>query len=146
MVIKDILGTKEITSIYSVSPEATVFDAIGQMSENNVGAMLVTRDGKLVGILTERDYLREIALKGRDSRQTPVADIMVRKVVYIEPGCSVDEAMNIMTDQRIRHLPVMDGERLVGVVSIGDLVKAKVAKHETHIRTLEAYIAGQYPG
>lgn len=145
MHIKDILAQKDITSIYSVAPEATVYDAIAQMAERNVGAMLVVREGKLQGIMTERDYLREIALKGRSSRETTVADIMSRKVVYVEPVCSVDEALNIMTDQRIRHLPVLDGERIVGVVSIGDLVKAKVEKHELHIKTLEAYIAGEYP-
>jgi len=146
MRIKDILGNKEITSIYAVSPEATVFDAISQMADRNVGAMLVTREGKLVGILTERDYLREVALQGRDSRQTSVSSIMSRKVIYVDSETSVDQAMNIMTDKRIRHLPVLDDERLSGVVSIGDLVKAKTEKQETHIRTLEAYIAGQYPG
>ncbi|MEZ4386044.1 MAG: CBS domain-containing protein [Candidatus Krumholzibacteriia bacterium] len=145
MRIHDILAKKDITSIYSVAPEATVYDAIAQMADKNVGAILVTRDGSLQGIMTERDYLREIALKGRSSRETPVADIMTRKVIYIEPGCGVDEALNIMTEKRIRHLPVLDGPTIMGVVSIGDLVKAKVQRHEMHIRTLEAYIAGDYP-
>ena len=145
MRIKDILAQKDITSIYSVAPEATVYDAIAQMADRNVGAMLVVRDGSLQGIMTERDYLRDIALKGRSSRETTVADIMTRKVVYVEPSCSVDEALNIMTDHRIRHLPVLEGERIVCVISIGDLVKAKVEKHELHIKTLEAYIAGDYP-
>ncbi|MBD3220668.1 CBS domain-containing protein [bacterium] len=146
MSVRDILKEKDITSIYSVAPDATVYDAIAEMSSRNVGAMLVMQDGKLAGILTERDYLREVILKGRSSRETPVTDIMSRTVIYIEPDCSVDEALNIMTEKRIRHLPVLDQGTVVGVVSIGDLVKAKIVKHELHIRTLEAYIADQYPG
>jgi CBS domain-containing protein len=146
MHVRDILSKKDITSIYSVAPDATVYDAIAEMSARNVGAMLVMTEGKLNGILTERDYLREVILKGRSSRETPVTDIMSRTVIYIESDCSVDEALNIMTEKRIRHLPVIDDDTVTGVVSIGDLVKAKVVRHEMHIRTLEAYIADDYPG
>ena len=146
MKIKQILSEKDIVAIYSVTPEASVFEAITQMAEKNVGAMLVVRDPDLVGIITERDYLREVALQGRASRDTPVHEVMSRQVVYVEPDCSVEDAMTIMTQKRIRHLPVLDGERIAGMVSIGDLVKAKAAKHEMHIRTLEAYIADEYPG
>jgi CBS domain-containing protein len=146
MSVRDIMKEKDITSIYSVAPEATVYDAIAEMSSRNVGAMLVMQDGKLAGILTERDYLRDVILKGRSSRETPVMDVMSRTVIYIEPDCSVDEALNIMTEKRIRPLPVLDQSTVVGVVSIGDLVKAKIVKHELHIRTLEAYITDQYPG
>jgi CBS domain-containing protein len=145
MRIQDILAQKDITSIYSVAPEAMVYDAIAEMAERNVGAMLVVRDGDLQGIMTERDYLRDIALKGRNSRETPVSEIMSRKIIYVEPACSVDEALSIMTEKRIRHLPVLDQQRIAGVVSIGDLVKAKVEKQQLHIRTLEAYISGDYP-
>jgi len=145
MRIQDILAQKDITSIYSVAPEAMVYDAIAEMAERNVGAMLVVRDGNLQGIMTERDYLRAIALKGRNSRETPVSEIMSRKIIYVEPSCTVDEALSIMTEKRIRHLPVLDQQRIAGVVSIGDLVKAKVEKQQLHIRTLEAYISGDYP-
>lgn len=146
MHVREILNHKDITSIYSVAPDATVFDAISEMSNRNIGAMLVMKDGKLAGIFTERDYLRLVILKGRSSRETPVTEIMSRTVIYIEPDCAVDEALNIMTEKRIRHLPVLEGNAVVGVVSIGDLVKAKIETHEMHIRTLEAYIADQYPG
>jgi CBS domain-containing protein len=145
MRIQDILAQKDITSIYSVAPEAMVYDAIAEMAERNVGAMLVVRDGDLQGIMTERDYLRDVALKGRNSRETPASEIMSRKIIYVEPSCTVDEALSIMTEKRIRHLPVLDQQRIAGVVSIGDLVKAKVEKQQLHIRTLEAYISGDYP-
>lgn len=145
MRIQDILDQKDITSIYSVAPEAMVYDAIAEMAERNVGAMLVVRDGDLQGIMTERDYLRDVILQGRNSRDTPVSEIMSRKIIYVEPACTVDEALSIMTEKRIRHLPVLDQQRIAGVVSIGDLVKAKVEKQQLHIRTLEAYISGDYP-
>ena len=146
MRIQEIVDQKDITSIYSVAPEATVYEAITEMADRNVGAMLVMQDGKLAGILTERDYLRQIAVKGRSSRETPVSEIMTRRVIYVAPESSVDEALTIITEQRIRHLPVLRDHTVVGVISIGDLVKAKVARQEVRIRTLEAYIADEYPG
>ena len=146
MRIKEIVAQKDVTSIYSVAPDATVFEAITEMADRNVGAMLVMQDGKLAGILTERDYLREIAVKGRSSRETPVSEIMTRRVIYVAPESTVDEALTIITEQRIRHLPVLRDHTVVGVISIGDLVKAKVARQEVHIKTLEAYIADEYPG
>lgn len=146
MRIQEIVDQKDITSIYSVAPGATVYEAITEMADRNVGAMLVMQDGKLAGILTERDYLRQIAVKGRSSRETPVSEIMTRRVIYVAPESSVDEALTIITEQRIRHLPVLRDHTVVGVISIGDLVKAKVARQEVRIRTLEAYIADEYPG
>ena len=113
---------------------------------NPVGAMLVMKDAKLADILTDRDYLRDIAVKGRSSRETPVSEIMTRRVIYVAPESTVDEALTIITEQRIRHLPVLRDHTVVGVISIGDLVKAKVARQEVHIKTLEAYIADEYPG
>jgi CBS domain-containing protein len=146
MRVKELLARKEITSIYSVAPDASVFEAVTQMAEKNVGAMLVVREGKLMGIITERDYLRLVTVQGRTARDTPVHEVMSRKIIYVEPETSMDEAMSIMTEKRIRHLPVLEGDRIMGVLSIGDLVKAKTEKHEMQIRTLEAYIADQYPG
>ncbi len=146
MRVKELLARKEITSIYSVAPEASVFEAVTEMAEKNVGAMLVVRDGQLLGIITERDYLRLVTVQGRTARDTPVHEVMTRRVIYVEPDNTMDDAMTIMTEKRIRHLPVLEGDRILGVLSIGDLVKAKTEKHEMHIRTLEAYIADQYPG
>ncbi len=146
MHVKELLDRKEITSIYSVSPEASVFEAVTEMVEKNVGAMLVVRDGQLHGIITERDYLRLVTVMGRTARDTPVHEVMTRRVIYVEPDATADEAMSIMTEKRIRHLPVMEGDRILGVLSIGDLVKAQTETRELQIRTLEAYIADQYPG
>jgi len=146
MRVQELLSRKDSQNIHSVSPEASVFEAVTEMVAKNVGAMLVMRDGALVGIITERDYLRLVTVQGRTARDTPVHEVMTRTVFYLTPDTSVDEAMSIMTEKRIRHLPVMDNDKVLGVLSIGDLVKAKAQDHEMKVRTLEAYISDDYPG
>lgn len=127
-------------SVLSVSPGNRVFDALKLMAEKNVGALLVMEDGRLCGIMSERDYARKVILLGKSSHELAVRDIMSDKVVTVTPGQSVDDCMSLMNSRRIRHLPVMDGERIVGVLSIGDLVKAVIESQEQTIRQLEDYI------
>lgn len=143
--IQSILNRKG-SEIWSLSPQATVYDAIALMAEKGVGALLVTSGGRLAGIISERDYARKVILKGKSSRDTPVEEIMTRDVVTVTPRQTVDECMRIMTNSRIRHLPVLDGDRVAGMISIGDLVKAIIAAQEATIQQLTSYIAGSYPG
>ncbi len=126
--------------IYSIAPEARVFDALRLMAEKSVGALLVIGNGRLAGIISERDYARKVILLGKSSHDIPVREIMTEKVVTVQPGQTVEECMALMTNRRIRHLPVMDGERLIGVLSIGDLVKEVIAEQEQTIKQLESYI------
>ena len=130
---------------WSISPEATVFEAIELMADKNVGALLVTEGDKLVGIISERDYTRKVALKGKSSKQTAVREILSGHVVHVAPQNTVEECMRLMTDHRIRHLPVLEGERIVGVVSIGDLVNWIISAQTSTIQQLQTYISG-YPG
>jgi len=143
--IGDILQKKGST-VHSVDAEATVFDAIGKMVGANVGSLLVTDGERIAGIFTERDYLRRVALEGRTSKETRVREIMTSKVVCIHPSTEIEEAMAIMSERRIRHLPVIDGGSLVGVVSIGDLVKFRSREQQFTIEYLTDYITGKYPG
>jgi len=129
-------------AVWAVSPRATVYEALELMAEKNIGAVLVTENGRLVGIMSERDYARKVILKGRASRDTHVRDIMTEKVAYVHPNQSADECLALMTDKRIRHLPVMEEERLAGVISIGDVVKAIISDQEFVIEQLEHYISG----
>ncbi|GAB4374707.1 MAG: CBS domain-containing protein [Acidobacteriota bacterium] len=133
-------------AVHRIGPDETVFDAIGKMVRNNVGSLLVMDGDRIVGILTERDYLRRVALEGRSSRTTPVREIMTLDVVYVGPQHTIEDCMAIMTARRIRHLPVIDEGRLVGLVSQGDLVKRLAADRQVEIETLRDYIAGSYPG
>lgn len=131
--------------VHTIAPDATVYEAVVRMVEKNVGSLLVLDGDKIAGIVTERDYLRQIAVKGRTSKTTRVGEIMTTPLVYVGPGQTVEEAMAIMSDRRIRHLPVVDGGRLIGLVSIGDLVKRVASDQKFHIQYLTDYICGKYP-
>jgi CBS domain-containing protein len=137
--VKQILQSKT-RGILSVSPDATVYDALKLMAEKEVGALLVMEADKVVGIISERDYARKVILHGKSSKEIHVSDIMTSKVVYVNTAQTVDECMALMTDKRVRHLPVYEGDRLVGVVSIGDLVKEAISEREYIIKQLESYI------
>lgn len=142
--ISEILGHKG-THVWSVNPQTTVFEAIRLMAEKNVGALLVLDgDGKLAGIISERDYTRKVILKGKSSKQMSVSEILSGNVFSIAPGQSVEDGLRLMTEHRIRHLPVCDGEKLVGIVSIGDLVNWIITAQTSTIQQLQTYIAG-YP-
>lgn len=130
--------------VYAVTPKTTVFDAIAKMAEKGVGALLVMDGDSLQGVVSERDYTRKVILKGRSSREALVEEIMTRDVITASPEITVAEGMRLMTDHRIRHLPLVSGGRVVGVVSIGDLVKAIISEQEETIAHLTNYIAGSY--
>jgi CBS domain-containing protein len=127
---------------WSVSPEATVYQALELMAVRNVGAVLVMEGERLAGIFSERDYARKVALEGRSSKDTLVRDIMTTKVVCVTPTQSVEDCMALMTDKRIRHLPVIDGETVLGIISVGDVVKAVISEQTFTISQLEHYITG----
>jgi CBS domain-containing protein len=127
-------------TVWSISPDATVYDALQLMAAQNIGAVLVLEAGKLVGILSERDYARKVVLHGKSSLETPVRDIMTRKVYYVQPEQSVTACLAQMTDKRIRHLPVLDDGQVVGVISLGDAVKWIIADQQVLIDQLEHYI------
>lgn len=131
--------------LWSVAPENTVFDAITVMSDREIGALPVVEDGELIGMLSERDYARKVILQGRSSRDTTVADIMTSPVITIAPHEQVADAMRLMTEHRIRHLPVVVRGKICGIVSIGDLVNWIISAHEEEIANLRTYIAGGYP-
>ena len=130
-------------NIWSIHPDATVFDAIAKMAEKDIGSLLVMDGEELVGIITERHYARNVVLKGKTSPATPVRDIMERHVVIAQPEQSVDQCMAVMSEERVRHLPVFDGEKLIGIVSIGDLVKSIIGDQKFMIIQLEHYIHGE---
>jgi len=137
--IKQLL-TEKGNNVFSIRPDATVYDAVKEMSDRNIGAIMVLDDGRPVGIVTERLYAREIVLKGRASPSTLVRDAMETNIIYAKPNQSVEECMAVMTIKRIRHLPVIDNENLVGMISIGDLVKSIIDHHEFTIEQLIHYI------
>ncbi|MGA7616818.1 MAG: CBS domain-containing protein [Thermoanaerobaculia bacterium] len=138
--VKEILDEKGC-AVWSIHPDASVYEAIELMAEKGVGAVLVTRDQKLEGILSERDYARKVILRARSSKETPVRDIMTPDVITVSPATRVEDAMGVMTERHIRHLPVVEGGAIRGVVSIGDLVKWIIDEQKYVIRQLEGYIA-----
>jgi CBS domain-containing protein len=133
------------TAIWSVRPEATVYEALTLLAEKDVGALLVISEGKLTGVFSERDYARKVALLGKRSRELRVGEIMTSPVITVTREHTVEECMRIVTEHHIRHLPVVDGEELVGMVSIGDLVNAIISAQADTIQHLSNYIAGEYP-
>jgi CBS domain-containing protein len=139
--VRQMLSAKGGT-VWSVTPETPVLDALRLMAERNVGAVLVCRGQELVGILSERDYARKVVLKGKSSKETPVGDIMTSRVVYVRPDQTTEDCMALMTDKHIRHLPVLEGGQVAGVISIGDVVKAVIADQRFTIAQLENYITG----
>lgn len=144
--ISSILATKDNSEIWQVTSDASVLDAIKLMALKNVGALLVIDDGRLVGIVSERDYTRDVILKDRSSKVTPVSAIMSKNVICVSPDVTIEMGLGIMTSKHVRHLPVVIEDEVVGVVSIGDLVKHVIAEQKAMIQHLEQYISGSYPG
>lgn len=137
--LKQLLDAKG-REVYTISPEASVLDALRLMAEKSVGALIVTEGRRIAGVISERDYARKVILLGKSSHELAVRDIMTSKVITVSPGQTVEECMALMTEKRIRHLPVTEGERLIGVLSIGDLVKEVIAEQQQTIQQLESYI------
>lgn len=127
-------------TLCTIAPDTRVIEALKQMAEQDIGALLVVENGRLAGILSERDYARKVILQGKSSLETLVREIMTERVVCVQPRNTVDECMALMTDKRIRHLPVIDNEKLLGVLSIGDLVKETISEQQFMIKQLESYI------
>jgi len=140
LTVNDILKNK-VHYIFSVEPGITVYEAVREMGEKNIGALLVMEDGQLKGILSERDYARKVVLKGRKSRETPVSDIMTEKVITVSPTDSVEHCMSTMSEKKIRHLPVTDNNKVVGIISIGDVVTAIIRMQQETIDHLKNYIS-----
>lgn len=140
LTVRELLGKKG-GEVWSVGPDRTVYDALQLMSDRNVGAILVLDGSRLLGILSERDYARQVILKGKASRDTPVREIMTTKVICVVPERTIEDCMALMTDKHIRHLPVLEDGRLVGVLSIGDVVKAVISEKQFIIEQLESYIS-----
>jgi CBS domain-containing protein len=140
--VRQLLKNKP-ADLWSVSPEASVYEALELMAEKDIGAVLVLEDGELAGIFTERDYARNVILKGRLSKTTSVAELMTEVVCYVRPEQTIEDCMALMTDKRVRHLPVLEDERLVAIVSIGDVVKKTISEQEFIIQQLENYITGR---
>lgn len=137
--VRQILRGK--SAVHAVNPDDTVLDALRLMAERNIGAVIVLAEGRLEGILSERDYARKVVLLGKASKETPVREIMTTEVITIDPGWSAEQCMALMNQRRVRHLPVVENDQLVGIVSIGDIVRAVVDEQQFAIASLESYIA-----
>ncbi|MGZ5019638.1 MAG: CBS domain-containing protein, partial [Chthoniobacterales bacterium] len=140
----DAILSQKSSEVWSVAPNATVYDAVATMAEKNVGALVVMEGDKLVGIVSERDYTRKVMLRGKRSRETQVNEIMSTQLTTVEPKESVDRCLEFMTDKRVRHLPVVENGKLLGVISIGDLVKHVISVQSATLDHLERYISGGY--
>ena len=141
--VANILKSKPDQAVYKIAPGDSVYDALRLMADRNIGALLVVEEGKIVGILTERDYARKVVLMDRSSKQTTIREVMTSSVMYVRPDQTNEECMALMTDNRLRHLPVIDNGRLLGLVSIGDLVKDIISEQQFIIEQLQQYIQGQ---
>jgi CBS domain-containing protein len=139
--VNQLLQTKG-RDVWSVAPDAPIFDALKLMADKDVGALLILDGERVVGIFSERDYARKVVLEGKSSRDTAVGEVMTRRVVYVRPEQSIEECMALMTERHIRHLPVLDDDRLIGVISIGDVVKSIITEQQFMIEQLETYITG----
>jgi len=137
--VRQLLQSKS-GELCTIGPDASVLDAIKLMAKKNIGALLVVKDDKLVGIVSERDYARKVILHGKSSHDTPVKEIMTERAVCVQPSNTVEECMALMTDKHVRHLPVIENEKLLGVLSIGDLVKETISEQQFMIKQLESYI------
>ena len=142
--VANILKSKPDQTVYKIAPGVSVYDALRLMADKNIGALLVAEDDKIVGIFTERDYARKVVLMERSSKQTAVREIMTSSVIYVRPDQTNEECMALMTDNRLRHLPVIDNGRLLGLVSIGDLVKDIISEQQFIIEQLQHYIQGHH--
>jgi len=138
--VKDILDAKGYL-VHSVTPNTTVYSAIEQMCQKNIGGVLIVEDGKLAGIFTERDYARKLILKGKSSKETQIRDLMTANPITVSPTTSIEECMQIMSDKHIRHLPVTDGPKILGMISIGDVVTQVIQEQKSIIQHLESYIS-----
>jgi len=143
--VRSLLRTKGRNQIWSITPDETVYRAIELMSERQIGCLVVLSGGHLAGIVSERDYARKVILKGRGSQQTHVREIMTKPALFVTPEKTVADAMRIMTSRRVRHLPVLEGDNVVGMLSIGDLVNWVITSQQQTIKHLHNYIAGNYP-
>lgn len=140
--LQQLLDSKKYKEVISVAPHRPVFDALVVMAEYKIGALVVLQGEKLVGIFSERDYAREVVLKGRSSKTTQISEVMTEKVLTAKPSDTVEQAMSIMSEKRIRHLPVVENDKVVGMLSIGDLVKETIDYQQRLIKQLESYIRG----
>ena len=142
--VRQVLQSKS-SEVWSVVPKATVFDALRIMAEKDIGGVLVIRDRELVEIFSERDYARKVILEGKASKDTPVSEIMTKSVLYVTTETTIEECMALMTAKHVRHLPVLENDQLVGIVTIGDVVKKIISEQRFTIHQLEKYITGEYP-